>query len=206
MKKLIIAVLAALAIPCAVFGQASVGTGSTQGNYSSIPLSLPPGLILTGTAAWAYPASTNLVNGWSVQTITTNITQVWQPAASPPAFSYVTNFYTNTVTTYAQFQATMSRYTALQIEATATAQSNLVLTIAKSVTGSLFDTTAADELLVTNVNAGAASGQTNAVDFLADMGGYGYGRVVNLTWQDNNTGHTWTNTANWYSQKQGAAQ
>jgi hypothetical protein len=171
-KSLIIAAL--LAAPFA-FG---------QGSPSTIPM--PANLTLTGGAGGA---STNLALGWSSSTITTNINPFWSVTNSPPTILYTTNYSTNTVTSFADFDAIGQDYVAIQQAFNCnTLNSNVWYSVARSADKRIWDTTA--NLSRTNLS----NGSTNVCDiFQIDMRGYPYGRIMSINWSNTSASCTFSN-------------
>ncbi len=137
---------------------------------------------------------TNLGLGWSSVVSVTNITYLYNPTNA--AFAWATNVTSTTNTTYADFDAIGRRYVVLEhaFSASGSSVSNVIVTIARSIDRTYFDTL--NNLSVTN----AANGPTNAVYlYQIDMGGYPYGRIVSLTWGSTNLAQVLTNAALRYS-------
>jgi hypothetical protein len=176
---------------------AAVLSVSAQGNYPNAtysPVAMPfPMLTLAGGA------STNLANGWTNTTYSTNITVTF--TNSTGLFTTNTVITTNNNLTFAQFACSGQQNVGLQFEfcenAGGSTLSNVDFTIAKSVTGVNYDT--ANQVVVSffhNVTTNVVA-VTNI-----NMQGFGYGRIVKV--KNGDASNTLTNQAQYYSVKRQA--
>ena len=168
----------------------AVSTAAYAQTYVSIPL---PITTAAGVASTGY--STNLSGGWTNTTYVTNITTTWNSTTA--AIVNTTNIVTNSILTYADFNAVGRPWVTIQVEQGATAAaatSNEVLVVARSLTGGRFDTL--NNVSITN----QSNGNTPSVGlYQLDMRGYPYGRVVSFRFEDTATGHSWTNLGVYYT-------
>jgi hypothetical protein len=164
----------------------SLGVSRAQSPYRLLST---PAFVLAGGAGGT---TTNLGLGVTTSTITTNILATWTVATGTAG--YTTNYVTNSVTSYPDFDALSQRYVVLQHEWTtdiAGGVSNSIITVARSVNALHFD----NQNNITATNASLGTG-TNAIAlWQIDMGGYPYGRVVGITFSDTSSSHHMTNGA-----------
>lgn len=201
MKNKLQFIVAAL-ISCAAsisFAQPSAGTGGASGNYSFTPIPLPFNYLAGSTL-------TNLANGWQSITSYTNVVQGWDSVNL--VLTKTTNVVSVTNTVYADFSAQKSRYVNLQYEFNTSDPSTtagLAIAYAKSVTGR-FDPSQI-YWWTNNANGNSLSAENVQID----MGGYGFGRIMQVYWLDSTAGHYLTNGGGvsqglYFSTKQGASQ
>lgn len=205
-KNNIVSLLAAAIMALLAFtsftvqAQSTVGTGQNPAQYVSIPVPLPPYLTNFVGGGGTTNLVFNLSGGWTNQTITTNTTVVWtNTSASGFTGTFVTNtvITTNNAITYAQFDAQNNRFVNLELDSVGTVSLGLtnpvILTIAHSVGGVNFETTnSTGGALTTITNYGNGTAQVNQT-WQLDMGGWGYGRIVTLTFTGTNSSMGWTN-------------
>lgn len=184
MKMLSTILAALLMLPLAAF------TVKAQ-TYVSVPL---PNATLTGAASWGTTATTNLASGWTSVVSTTNISTLWSTSAG--AFASTTNVVSVTNTLYADFDSTGQPWVVLQHQFNQTSgdTSNSVLVVAKSITGSFFDTINSVSITNTATSAGTAAAPTVGL-YQIDMRGFARGRILSWTYQSTGTSDVITNGA-----------
>ena len=165
----------------ALVGFDSMGQTIVGGSYQAQTISLPQTTLGLGVG-------TNLSSGWSESTYATNVISLWSSASA--AFVNTTNIVTNTITRYADFDARGQDHVGLEFAFTysGTSTGKFGVTIARSATGTYFDTLNRTSVEFTGNGTTQAVGVTNI-----DMTGFGYGRIT--AWTNTDAGRTLTNNS-----------
>jgi len=134
---------------------------------------------LVTNAGSIYTSNFSLGSAVVTTTISTNL--LWNATSSPPALT--TNLTTNSITntSYVGGGAAKQNYVPLEFVTSGAGGSN-IYTIARSVSGTYFDTTNNGNNI--NVTNALVKGQTNTQEYQLDMRGYNAWRLMFFQWND----------------------